>query len=80
MRQHRLRAGGHHLRVGAVLPAGDRVYGVEQLGCGNLKGSSTDGTQTETVVDQVGGISELSANATHVYFIAGDGQLLRVAR
>ena len=66
-------------RVGAVLPANGKLYWDLELGpCSDIMWSSTDGTGVGSRVHGVSSPGALFANATHLYFVSANWQLLRI--
>ena len=66
-------------RIGAVLPTNGKVYWDLELGpCSDIMWSSTDGSGVGSRVHGVSGPGALFANATHLYFVSSNWQLLRI--
>jgi len=66
-------------RIGFVLPAKGKVYWTADAGrCSDLMWSSSDGTNVGSRVHGVFAPGGLAANATHLYFLSGGTQLLRI--
>jgi len=66
-------------RVGAVLPANGKLYWDLELGpCSDIMWSSTDGAGIGSRVHGVSSPGALFANATHLYFVSANRQLLRI--
>ena len=66
-------------RIGFVLPAKEKVYWTADAGrCSDLMWSSADGSNVGSRVHGVFAPGGLAANATHLYFLSGGNQLLRI--
>jgi hypothetical protein len=66
-------------RIGHVLPANGKVYWTTDAGrCSDVMWSSSDGSSVGSRVHGVFAPGGLVANATHLYFLSGGKQLLRI--
>jgi len=66
-------------RIGFVLPAKGKVYWTTDAGrCPDVMWSSSDGSSVGSRVHGVFAPGGLAANATHLYFLSGGMQLLRI--